>query len=291
MEMNPISHRIVADLLAARTGQFLGPGRMWRITSALSGLFREHDIENVDQLVCLLAAPGSEALAQQVVEALLNNETYFFRDKQMFDQIGETVLPELAQRRAKERRLKIWSAGCSSGQELLSVAMVILSQRHRFEGWQIELLGTDISERIIAAANAARYTQFEVQRGLGVAQMLSYFADTNDGWQAQEEVSRMVHFKVRNLLDPPPPEGPFDLVLCRNVLLYFDPANRARAFERLSQGVAADGFLMLGAGETVVGQTDLFEPRTNLGGFYLPVARPASARPVAAAADAKRATG
>jgi len=268
MELNPVSHRIVADLLQARTGQYLGPARMWRINSALSDLFRQHRIENVEQLVCLLAAPGSDDLAREVVEALLNNETYFFRDKQMFDQIGEAILPELARRREGERRLRIWSAGCSSGQELLSIAMLIQAQKARFAGWRIELLGTDISTRIIAAASKARYTQFEVQRGLGVAQMLSYFSDDEKGWQVTDDLRKMVRFEVRNLLDTPPAGGPFDLILCRNVLLYFDPANRGRAFARLGEAMADDGYLMLGAGETVVGQTQVFDPAPRLSGLY-----------------------
>lgn len=277
MDINSASLQIIAELLRARTGQHLGPGRMWRIPGALSGIFREHDISNVDQLVCLLAEPRAERLVREVVEALLNNETYFFRDKAMFDMLSERALPMLWQRRAGQKTLRVWSAGCSSGQELYSVAMLLQSQRERWAGWKIDLLGTDISQRIINTAQQGCFSQFEVQRGLTVTQMLGHFDQKPEGWCPQAELRRMVTFREHNLLDRPPVEAPFDLVLCRNVLLYFEPAIRSRVFDRLREGVASDGLLMLGAGETVVGQTDCFAPTRDGSGLYvphLPVAAP-----------------
>lgn len=271
MDVNSASLQIVADLLRARTGQHLGPGRMWRIPGALSGIFRQHDINNVDQLVCLLAEPRADALAREVVEALLNNETYFFRDKVMFDMLGEAILPRLWEQRKDDRRLRIWSAGCSSGQELYSLAMLLTSQGERWQGWTIDLIGSDISQRIIAAARSACFSQFEVQRGLSVAQMLGYFEQTDEGWRPVEALRRMVTFRQHNLLDKQLSGGAFDLVLCRNVLLYFDPATRSRVFDRLHEAVAPDGLLMLGAGETVVGQTERFTPSKDGSGLYRPV--------------------
>lgn len=278
MDVNSASLQIIADLLRARTGQHLGAGRMWRIPGALSGIFREHDISNVDQLVCLLAEPGADRLARDVVEALLNNETYFFRDKAMFDILAESVMPRLWQLRSSQRTLRVWSAGCSSGQELYSIAMVLLAQRERWQGWRLELIGTDISAKIIAAARQGCFSQFEVQRGLTVAQMLGYFNQREEGWCPQDELRRMVTFREHNLLDRPPAEAPFDLVLCRNVLLYFDPVTRGRVFDRLREGIAGDGLLMLGAGETVVGQTERFTPAGDGSGLYLP--RAAGTEPV-----------
>ncbi|MFN7159825.1 MAG: CheR family methyltransferase, partial [Erythrobacter cryptus] len=174
MHTSEASFQIIAELLAARTGQHLTESRRWRVNSALAGLFREHGISNVDQLVCLLAAPprGPESpdLAQDVVEALLNNETYFFRDRPTFDQLPEEILPELARRRREVKRLSIWSAGCSTGQEAYSLAMLFLDQPERWHGWTIDILGTDVSHRAINAARSGLYSQFEVQRGLSVAQ-------------------------------------------------------------------------------------------------------------------------
>lgn len=273
MDASEASHQIIADLLEARTGQHLTESRRWRVNSALAGIFRAHGISNVDQLVCLLAAPpgGPEApdLAQEVVEALLNNETYFFRDKPTFDQLPAEILPELAQRRRDTRRLSIWSAGCSTGQEAYSLAMLFAEQAERWQGWTIDIVGTDVSHRAVAAARSGVYSQFEVQRGLGVTQMLRHFDETPRGWQVREEVRRMVRFAQANLLGrQPPARPPFDLVLCRNVLLYFDRPTRTEAFARLAGALAPDGFLMLGAGETVVGQTDRFVPTSRRASFF-----------------------
>ncbi|MBA3862452.1 MAG: protein-glutamate O-methyltransferase [Alphaproteobacteria bacterium HGW-Alphaproteobacteria-9] len=275
MEVSEASHQIIADLLAARTGQHLTESRRWRVNSALAGIFREHGISNVDQLVCLLAAPrtGPESpdLSQNVVEALLNNETYFFRDKPTFDQLPAEILPELAERRRDCRRLSIWSAGCSTGQEAYSMAMLFVDQKDRWEGWNIDIFGTDVSHRAVSAARSGLYSQFEVQRGLGVTQMLRHFDETPRGWQIGEEARRMVRFRQHNVLGPHPGRMPFDLVLCRNVLLYFDRETRGEAFARLADAVAPDGFLMLGAGETVIGQTDRFMPSARRASFFEPL--------------------
>jgi len=272
MEVSEASHQIIADLLAARTGQHLTESRRWRVTSALAGVFREHGIDNVDQLVCLLAAPrgGPEApdLSQQVVEALLNNETYFFRDKPTFDQLPNEILPELARRRAGIKRLSIWSAGCSTGQEVYSLAMMFADQPDRWQGWTIDILGTDVSHRAINAARSGLYSQFEVQRGLGINQMLRHFEEGAQGWQVSAAARRMVRFRQHNMLGPHPGRMPFDLVLCRNVLLYFDRETRSAAFTRLAGAMMPDGFLMLGAGETVVGQTNRFLPTSKRASFF-----------------------
>lgn len=267
MDVSQASYQIIADLLASRTGQHLTESRRWRIGTALAGVFREHGISNVDQLVCLLDEPRRRShdhdLATEVVEALLNNETYFFRDKPTFDQIPEDILPELARRRAQTRRLSIWCAGCSTGQEVHSLAMLFEDQKERWDGWTIDILGTDISHRAIRAARTGLYSQFEVQRGLGVAQMLRHFEETPAGWQIRDHVRHITRFQQHNVLTEPPARARFDLILCRNVLLYFTQGTREAAFQRLSGAMTNDGFLMLGAGETVVGQTSAFHPSTG----------------------------
>ena len=238
-------------------------GRLWRVNTALSGIFRERGITNVEQLVCLLDLPDERALAQEVVEALLNNETYFFRDPAYFETLSNHVLPDLAEKRAAAKRLSIWSAGCSTGQEVFSLAMLFAERPGRWDGWTIEILGTDISSRAIDAARRGVYSQFEIQRGLSVGRMLSFFEET-------DRMSRLTRFNRHNLLDTPPSAAPFDLVLCRNVLLYFDTATRTRAFRRLWDASQHDGWLMLGAGETVIGQTGLFATEQGMSGLYRP---------------------
>lgn len=274
MEVSQVSHQIIADLLAARTGQHLTESRRWRVGTALAGVFREHGISNVDQLVCLLAQPESTKhgrdLSQQVVEALLNNETYFFRDRPTFDQLPEDILPELASRRKNSRRLSIWCAGCSTGQEVYSLAMLFAEQAERWRGWTIDVLGTDVSHGAIVAARAGVFSQFEVQRGLSVAQMLKHFEESSAGWRIAEATRSPTRFLQHNVLDTPPIRQPVDLVLCRNVLLYFGQENRQQAFFRLHSALAPDGFLMLGAGETVVGQNCNFTPSQGRASLYQP---------------------
>ena len=268
--MNDYAEQIIADLLLERTGQELTDARRWRIGSALSGLFRERGLDNIQQLVCLLSEQPDDILARETVEALLNNETYFFRDRPMFDQLANDVLPRIAKRNEASKRISIWSAGCSTGQEALTLAMIFTDQALRWKGWTIDILATDVSGKAIKSARDARYTQFEIQRGLGVSQMLTYFEETAQGWQPRREIRDMISFRQQNLLDPIPSSRKFDLVLCRNVLLYFCADTRRKAFDRLAQAMAPHGWLMLGAGETSVGQTDAFIPDRKRQGLYRP---------------------
>ena len=270
MAIDDASHKIIGDLLAQRTGQQLTEGRRWRVSTALAGLFRELGIGNVDQLACLLERPGEHHLATKVVEALLNNETYFFRDHAYFSVLADRALPALARKREKTKKLSIWSAGCSTGQEALSLAMTFAEQSGRWQGWDIDIVGTDVSGKAVASARTGCYSQFEIQRGISVAQMLNFFTETPRGWQAVDKICSMTRFQEQNILDFPPSPGRFDLVLCRNVLLYFDSETRRKAFDRLASATARDGFLMLGAGETVVGQTDQFEMAEFGSSIYSP---------------------
>jgi chemotaxis protein methyltransferase CheR len=268
MQVSETSWRLLADLLKSQTGQDFPLSRGWRIGTALSGLFRDHGLENLDQLIAKLTVSRQSSLACQVVEALLNNETYFFRDRATFDLLSQQVIAGLEQSRASTRRLSIWSAGCSTGQEALSLAMLFAEQEPRWAGWTIEILGTDVAQSVIDVARAGCYSQFQIQRGLAVGQMVRFFDESPQGWRAQDRLRRMTRFEMHNLLHPPPAPASFDIVLCRNVLLYFDDSTRARAFERLASALAPDGWLMLGAGETTMGQTGLFAPDRGLPGLY-----------------------
>jgi len=278
---------IVAGLLEARTGQKLTADRLWRVGSALSGVLRDQGLETVEDLADRLARPGQSELARQVVEALLNNETYFFRDRAMFDQLSLQVLPELARLREGKRKLSIWSVGCSTGQEAYSIAMLFAEQRARWRGWKIEILGTDVAGSVISSAREGSFSQFQIQRGLSVAQMVSFFEETRTGWRAGDALRSTVRFETHSVLDTPPEPGRFDLILCRNVLLYFDRDTRQRAFDRLAMAMAPDGCLMLGAGETTVGQTERFAPQPRMTGFHR-LAMPIPVAPLAARAGALR---
>jgi len=268
VQLSDSSSRILAGLLEARTGQQLTMSRRWRIETALSSLLRERGIATLDELITILVMGKEPSLSQQVVEALLNNETYFFRDRAPFDLLARYALPELLQRRAKNRRVRIWSAGCSTGQEVYSLAMLFAEDAEKWRGWTIDILGSDVSTQCVDRARIGTYSQFEVQRGLGINQMIQWFEETDDGWRAAEALRRPLRFQVHNILEPPPHPGDFDIVLCRNVLLYLSPEKKALAFERLATSMAEDGWLMLGAGETVIGQTSKLGADIKARGLY-----------------------
>ena len=268
MQISDSSSRILAGLLEARTGQQLTLSRRWRIETALSTLMRDRGISTLDELITILVMGKEPSLSQQVVEALLNNETYFFRDRAPFDVLQRHALDDLAQSRAKSKHLRIWSAGCSTGQEVYSLSMLFAEEPAKWAGWTIDVLGTDVSTSCIDRARHGIYSQFEVQRGLGINQTIKWFEECADGWRAVEPLRKPVRFQVHNILEQAPHPGGFDIVLCRNVLLYLSPDKKALAFERIAAALAEDGWLMLGAGETVIGQTTKFGADVNARGLY-----------------------
>jgi len=268
VQLSDSSSRILAGLLEARTGQQLTMSRRWRIETALSALLRERGIATLDELITILVMGKEPSLSQQVVEALLNNETYFFRDRGPFDVLQRHALPELAKRRESSKRLRIWSAGCSTGQEVYSLAMLFAEAPEQWRGWTIDILGTDVSNSCVDRARGGVFSQFEIQRGLGINQMIKWFEEVADGWRAVEPLRKPVRFQVHNILEPAPHPGDFDVVLCRNVLLYLSPEKKALAFERIAGAMAQDGWLMLGAGETVIGNTNKLGADANVRGLY-----------------------
>jgi chemotaxis protein methyltransferase CheR len=281
MQVSQSAQRILASLLEARSGQQLATNRRWRIDTALAAIMRQRGFGTSDELVARLVSNKDAALVDQVIEALLNNETYFFRDKLPFDLLLGGPMQRLAEARAATRRLSIWCAGCSTGQEAYSLAMAFAEDQARWRGWTIEIVGTDLSRAAVERAKAGTYSQFEVQRGLPVMQMLRWFKEVGaQEWQIDDKLREMVRFETGNIIGAPPRPGRFDIILCRNVLLYFAPDMRRLAFNRLASSIQADGALMLGAGETVLGQTDRFVSDADHRGLYK-VAAPAAAARVA----------
>ncbi len=268
--MNDVSSRILAGLLEARTGQQLTMNRRWRIETALQSLMRERGIGSLDQLITTLIAEREPGLSDRVVEALLNNETFFFRDRSSFDLLLKGVLPRLQRAREKEKKLSIWCAGCSTGQEAYSLAMSFAEDRLRWQGWKIDILATDVSRSAIEQAREGLYSQFEVQRGLAVLQMMRWFEEEGgQQWRISRQLRDAVRFQVHSLTERLPRGHPFDLILCRNVLLYFAPAAQKAVFTKLAEASAADAALMLGAGETIIGQTHAFAADLENRGLYV----------------------
>jgi chemotaxis protein methyltransferase CheR len=270
MVVTDAASRILAHLLETRTGQQLTLGRRWRIETALGPLMRERGIAGIEQLVATLVAALDPRLSDEVVEALLNNETSFYRDRRSFELLLGGILPRLHAARAAQKRLRIWCAGCATGQEAYSLALEFAENTERWAGWRIELLGTDVSRAAVEQARSGLYSQFEAQRGLPVRQMIRWFGEEQgQRWRIAPQLREAVRFQVHNLLDPPPAAGGFDIILCRNVMLYFPEATRRAAFATLARAAAPDACLMLGAGETIIGQTDDFIPDPDHRGLYL----------------------
>lgn len=265
MEMTPLAARSLAGLFEQMTGQQLASTRRWRIETVLQPVMRKHDISSLDMLAGLASQPGS-ALREDVVEALLNNETSFYRDLPVFKLIADEMLPAIVAARP-QKKLRIWSAGCSTGQEAYSLAFIFSNQNGRWEDWQIEIVGTDISPLAIAQARNGSYSQFEVQRGLPIGDLIARFEQEGEDWRIKPMLKARTSFMVHNLLETSP-AGRFDVILCRNVLLYFSAERRRAVLDRLASAIAPDGMLILGAGETVLGQTDAFAPDPQLRGIY-----------------------
>lgn len=258
--------KVFSDLLERRTGQRLSAERSWRIETAMRPLFRELGVSDLESLAKRLVLQD-EKLGARITDALLNNETSFFRDMKMFQLLGDGPLSTLAKSKpATQKKLSFWSAGCSTGQEAYTLAMILRDQGAEWEGWTFDILATDISASAVARGRAGRYSQFEIQRGLPVRIMLSWFEQQKDDWVIDPKIRRSVRYATHNLLLPPP--GHFDVILCRNVLMYFLAESRARIFNHLADALNPGGILMLGAGETVIGQTSRFRPHSDWRGFY-----------------------
>jgi chemotaxis protein methyltransferase CheR len=275
VEVNDACSRILAGLLEARTGQQLTSNRRWRIETALKVLMRDRGFTSLEQLVTALAADTRPGLAEAVTEALLNNETFFYRDRPTFDLLLKGALARIEAAKRHERRISIWSAGCSTGQEAYSIAMAFADEARRWQGWTIDIVGTDVSARAVEQARSGTYSQFEVQRGLPVLQMLRWFEEgEGKQWRIAPELRRAVRFQRHSLLDPPPAPARFDIILCRNVLLYFSAATSRSVLARLAEASAPGATLMLGAGETVIGLSDDFVPDADNRGLYVRVPQP-----------------
>lgn len=265
-------------LLKQRSGLVLSTDKAYLLDSRLTPVARKWALKGLDELAAALRARRDESLLRDVIEAMTTNESSFFRDLKPFNQFREVILPLLLKARGRARRLRIWSAACSTGQEPYSLAMILHDERARLAGWTIEILGTDLSNEVLERARAGVYTQFEVQRGLPITHLVKHFRQQGDRWELAPEIRRMVSYRAVNLLDDLSGLGSFDVVFCRNVLIYFDQPTKTRVLEAISRLMPPDGVLCLGGAETVLGITDRFKPMDGQRGIYQPAA-PAAAAP------------
>ncbi|HEY8578600.1 MAG TPA: protein-glutamate O-methyltransferase CheR [Beijerinckiaceae bacterium] len=239
--------------LKRRTGVLLEPGREPAIVQRLAGAARARGLADPEALVRRAFDQLDLGAQTLVLDAMMNHETSFFRDRAPFEEFRKTILPTLLDARAGVRRLRIWSAACATGQEPYSLAMVLDEEARRLKGWEIEIVATDVSEAALNVAREGFYNQFEVQRGLPVSQLLRYFSREGDRWRIAEHIRASVDFRQSNLLRDLSRLGSFDLVLCRNVLIYFDLETKKQVLERLAGALSPDGVLLLGAAESTIG--------------------------------------
>jgi chemotaxis protein methyltransferase CheR len=268
--MTPLDYDYLQKMLKDRSGLMLSADKKYLLESRLLPLARKAGVAGISELVTKMKG-GSESLILDVVEAMTTNETFFFRDKTPFDHFKETVIPELLRARARRRSLRIWCAAASTGQEPYSLAMILKEMGAALGGWRVEIVATDLSPEVLEKSRSGIYTQFEVQRGLPIQLLVKHFTQVGAMWQLNADTKAMVQFRPFNLLQDFAPLGKFDLIFCRNVLIYFDQPTKTDIFKRLAKATEPDGYLFLGAAETVVGLTDQYRICPNRRGIYLPV--------------------
>ena len=267
--MTPLDYDYLRKILKERSGLDLSADKQYLVESRLVPLARKSGLAGIPELVAKMKS-GAEALTSDVVEAMTTNETFFFRDKIPFEHLRDTILPALIQSRAGRKSIRIWSAASSTGQEPYSIAMCLKEKAAQLAGWRLEIVATDLSQEVLEKSKAGIYSQFEVQRGLPIQLLVKYFAQTGELWQINAEIRGMVQHRQLNLLQDFSHLGKFDVVFCRNVLIYFDQETKVNIFERIGRVIEPDGMLMLGAAESVVGITDAFRPHPDRRGLYQP---------------------
>jgi chemotaxis protein methyltransferase CheR len=267
--LTPPDYEYLRKLLKDHSGLDLSADKQYLIESRLLPLARKAGLAGLPDLVQKMKS-GSNNLVAQVVEAMTTNETFFFRDKVPFDHFREKIMPELVQARTNRKSIRIWCAAGSTGQEPYSLAMCLKEMAGLLNGWRVEILATDLSQEVLEKSRSGIYSQFEVQRGLPIQFLVKYFKQSGELWQINADIRAMVQHRQLNLLHDFSQLGAFDVIFCRNVLIYFDQDTKINIFGRLGRTMEPDGFLVLGAAETVVGLTEVFKPVSDRRGLYRP---------------------
>ena len=267
--MRPDIFDLYASLLKQRSGLVLSKEKEYLLESRLGSIAAKWKVAGLEGLAGLVRG-RNEAVIQEITEAMTTNESTFFRDQRPFDQFRDIVLPRLLQSRAAKKTIRIWSAACSSGQEAYSLAMMLSEESARLAGWRVEIIGTDISREMVERAKSGDYSQFEVQRGLPIKMLMKHFRQEGERWRINQQIRQMATFKEWNLLQDLTPLGQFDVVFCRNVLIYFDQPTKGKVLDAIARQMPPDGMLWLGGAETVLGITNRFKPVDGQRGMYVP---------------------
>jgi chemotaxis protein methyltransferase CheR len=255
--------------LRRASGLVLDADKRYLVESRVTPVMRRAGLSELGDLVRVLEQGRMPALAQEVVQSMTINETYFFRDRVPFDTLRESILPDMISGRMAQKRLRVWCAASSTGQEPYSISMILDEFGARLAGWRVEIVATDLSEMALAKAKKAMYSQFEVQRGLSTAQLLRYFDQIGDMWQLKETIRSRVDYRHFNLLGDYAALGSFDLIFCRNVLIYFDPDRKAEVLNRMTRALSPDGLLALGASESIMGLNTKLKQHPKHRGYFV----------------------
>ena len=251
-----------------RSGLVLSADKGYLLESRLAPLARAEGYPSIEALIGAARREGSDRLLWAITEALATHETFFFRDNTPFDLFKQEVLPVLSRARGNNATIRIWCAACSSGQEPYSLAMILEEERARLGGRRFEIMATDMAPRVLEKAKAGVYSQFEVQRGLAIQRLVQHFDQAGDQWRIKPNLRSMVTFQKQNLLESYAGLGTFDVIFCRNVLIYFDADSKKKVLARLASQTAVDGYLVMGAAETVVGLSQDYTPVEGRRGLY-----------------------
>jgi chemotaxis protein methyltransferase CheR len=265
--VNSQDFEFVSQLLRKRAGIVLTGDKMYLLESRLAPLARKEGLPSIDDLITVVRSRRDERLIAQVVDVMTTNETFFFRDKTPFDHLKDAIFPVLAQAR-RGSRIRIWCAACSTGQEPYSIAMMLDQNPALTGGVPVEIVATDISDRCLERARQGLFTQFEVQRGLPIQMLMHYFTQQDDHWRISERLRQMVSFRKMNLMEPAYNLGQFDIVFCRNVLIYFDGPTKGAVLDRIASTMTPGGFLLMGAAESIVGISAAFDVMQDRRGLY-----------------------
>ncbi len=286
--MTPLDYDFLRSSLKARSGLVLSADKQYLVESRLLPVARKAGMANLGELVAALKLAQDPALMTAVVEAMTTNESFFFRDKTPFEHFRLTIMPALLAARRPTRSIRIWCAAAATGQEPYSLAMCLKEFEAEIAGWRIELLATDLSGEVLEKARSGLYTQFEVQRGLPIQLLIKHFLQSGELWQIAPELRAMVRYRQLNLLADFSQLGTFDLIFCRNVLIYFDQETKIDVLNRLARVISGEGYLVLGAAETVVGLTDRFKMVPDKRGLYTPTVNAARLSPLNSAKPGPR---
>ena len=266
--VTPLDYDFLRRALKQHSGLALGADKHYFLESRLLPLARQAGFNGVGDLVLALKTGGDGALMTAAIEATTTSESFFFRDKTPFDNFRRLIMPALLAARRQSRVVRIWCAAAANGQEPYSIAICLREMASAIAGWRIEILATDLSDAVLRRARQGLYSQFEVQRGLPIKLLVKYFTRVGELWQIAPEVRSVVKYRRFNLLADFASLGTFDVILCRNVLIYFDQDTKSDVLRRLAEALAGDGYLVLGAAETAMGLSDRFKMVSDKPGLY-----------------------